>query len=151
MNIRFGYGRRTVPPTLALVGLIVLTGLTTAAQPSEKPPATDLTTVAHPALGKPPAAGHHRVNPRVARAPADGIRPVVSVCVWDGFDWDQLSNAERQAWETLGWSRALWQTNNSSGALSSSKDWSELSNGERNSAASLGFNAHNWNAACPRR
>jgi hypothetical protein len=131
MNIGFGYGLRAAAPMLALVGLIVLTGLPTAAQP---------------ASGKPPAAGNHQVKPR-----ADGIRRVVSVCVWDGFDWDQLSNAERRAWGTLGWSRALWQTNNSSGASSSSKEWSELSNGERNAAGSLGFNAHNWNVVCPRR
>jgi hypothetical protein len=127
----FGYGRCAAAPTLALVGLIVLTGLPISAQPVS---------------GKPLAAGNHQVKPR-----GDGIRRVANVCVWDSFDWDQLSNAERRAWETLGWSRTIWQTNNSSGALSSSKDWSELSNGERNSAASLGFNAHNWNAACPRR
>ena len=146
MNIRFGYGRRTVAPTLALVGLIVLTGLATAAQPSEEPPATGSTTVAQPALGKPPAARHHRVKPRVAHAPAVGIRPVANVCVWDGFDWDQLSNAERQAWETLGWSRARWETGND--VSSSSRDWSELSDTERNAAGRLGFAADNWNVVC---
>jgi hypothetical protein len=146
MNIHFGYGRRTVAATLALVGLIVLTGLATAAQPSEEPPATNLTTVAPPALGKPPAARHHRGKPRVARAPAVGIRPVASVCAWDGFDWDQLSNAERQAWETLGWSRARWETGKD--ASSSSRDWSELSDTERNAAGRLGFAADNWNVVC---
>ena len=146
MNIYFGYGRRTVAATLALVGLIVLTGLTNAAQPSEEPPATNLTTVAPPALGKPPAARHHRAKPRVAHAPAVGIRPVASVCAWDGFDWDQLSNAERQAWETLGWSRARWETGKD--ASSSSRDWSELSDTERNAAGRLGFAADNWNVVC---
>ena len=132
MNIGFGYGRYAAAPTLVLVGLIVLTGLPTAAQP---------------ASGKPPAAaGTHQVKPR-----ADGVRRVADVCVWDGFDWDQLSNAERRAWETLGWSRALWQTNNSTRVSSSSKDWSELSNGETNAAGSLGFSPHNWNVVCPRR
>ncbi len=163
MNIGFGYGRRTVAPAFALAGLIVLTGLATAAQPSadppaagpataaqpsKEPPAAGLKTVAPPALGKPRAAGYHRVKPHVAHAPADGIRHVASVCDWDGFDWDQLSHAERQAWETLGWSSALWKTGNSTRAPSSSKDWSELSDAERSAAGSLGYAAENWDIAC---
>ena len=88
-------------------------------------------------------------SPGVAAAPAEEIRPVVSVCVWDGFDWDQLSNAERQAWEALGWSRTLWETDNSTGASSSSRTWSDLSDTERNAAERLGFDADNWNVVCP--
>ena len=163
MNIRFGYGRRTGAPMLALAGLIVLTGLATAAQPpaeppatgqapaaqpSKEPPATGPKTGAPPALGKPRAAGYHRVKPHVAHARADGIRRVASVCDWEGFDWDQLSHAERQAWETLGWSSALWKTGNSTRETSSSKDWSELSDTERNAAGSLGYTADNWDVVC---
>ena len=60
-----------------------------------------------------------------------------------------MSEDETKAWETLGWSRALWETDNSGGASSSSKAWSELTDKERNAAAWLGYTAENWEVVCP--
>jgi hypothetical protein len=60
-----------------------------------------------------------------------------------------MSNAEKQAWEALGWSRAPWDSDNHE-AASSAKDWSELTPNERNAAERLGYNAENWEADCPR-
>jgi hypothetical protein len=95
------------------------------------------------------AAGSGRLAGKHQATPAPQIRSVVSVCVWEGLDWNQMSDDERQAWETLGWSRALWETDNSDGASSSSKAWSELTGKERNAAAWLGYTAQNWEVPCP--
>ena len=99
----------------------------------------------------PRAQRSRRRTRRIARIDRSmrAIRSVVSVCVWEGLDWNQMSEDERQAWEILGWSPALWETDNSGGASSSSKAWSELTPKERNAAAWLGYTAQNWEVPCP--
>ena len=94
-------------------------------------------------------AGKHQAQQTAIATPAPQIRSVVSVCVWEGLDWNQMSEDETKAWETLGWSRALWETDNADGASSSSKAWSELTDKQRNAAAWLGYTAENWEVACP--
>jgi hypothetical protein len=103
----------------------------------------------HRAAGSRRLVGKHQAKLTADARPAPQIRSVVSVCVWEGLDWNQMSEDERQAWETLGWSPALWETDNSGGASSSSKDWSELTPKERNAAAWLGYTAQNWEVPCP--
>jgi len=76
-----------------------------------------------------------------------GIRSVAHVCAWDALDWDELYDPEKKAFETLGWSRDNWNSDN--GAASSSKDWSELTYNERNAAQALGYNETNWEVSCP--
>jgi hypothetical protein len=76
-----------------------------------------------------------------------GIRSVAHVCAWDALDWDELYDPEKKAFETLGWSRDNWNSDN--GAASSSKDWSELNYKERNAAQALGYNETNWEVSCP--
>lgn len=118
MKIGAGYGCRTAAATLALVGLAIAT---------------------HPM---------HEGNLMIPSAAyADTIRSVANICDWATLGWDQLSDAERQAFQTLGWSGAIWQSNTA--PASSSKNWSELTPEERNAAQALGFNEPNWQVACP--
>lgn len=120
MNIGGGYGRRTAAATLALVGLVIAT---------------------HPM---------HVGNPMIPSAAyADTIRSVANTCDWVALGWDQLSDAERQAFQTLGWSSAIWGSNAVPAA--SSTNWSDLTSEERNAAQALGFNEQNWQVDCPSR
>jgi hypothetical protein len=75
------------------------------------------------------------------------IRSVAHVCAWDALDWDELYDAERKAFEILGWSRDNW--NSQVGSATSSKDWSELTGEQRKAAQALGYNAQNWEVSCP--
>jgi hypothetical protein len=119
MKIGFGYARRTAAATLALAGLVILTGPL-----------------------------HVRSDMISTAAHADEIRKIGNVCNWDNLDWDEMSSAERHAWETLGWYRALWDSGNYD-APSSAKDWDELTPRERAAAQVLGYDAQNWEVACP--
>jgi hypothetical protein len=118
MKIGFGYARRAAQTTLALAGLVILTG--------------------------PPHVRNEMIS---TAAHADEIRKVGNVCDWDNLDWDELSGAEKRAWEVLGWSRALWDSDND--AASASKNWDELTPRERNAAQWLGYDAQNWETNCP--
>ena len=117
MKIGFEYSRRATAATLALAGLVVLTGPL-----------------------------HVRIEMFSTAAHADEIRKIGNVCNWDNLDWDEMSGAERHAWEALGWSRALWDLD--SDAASSGKDWNELTPREKNAAQWLGFDEQNWEASC---
>jgi hypothetical protein len=59
---------------------------------------------------------------------ADYIRSLSSVCQWDHIRWDDMSQPERQAWITLGWTAQRWDSN--AAPASSSKDWTELTANE---------------------
>src|ERR1700749_1744357 len=61
-------------------------------------------------------------------AQAGGIRHVANICAWDALGWDALSDPEKKAFETLGYSSENW---NSGNAPSSSKEWSALNSNER--------------------
>lgn len=111
MNIGVRSGRRTAAATLALIGLLIVSG------------------------------------PFPGPAHADTIRSVANVCDWLAVGWDQLSDAEKQAFQTLGWSQANWGSNNE--PASSLKDWSKLTPDERNAAQTLGFNEQKWQVSCP--
>jgi hypothetical protein len=60
-----------------------------------------------------------------------------------------LTDAERQAFEILGWSRATWAGGNEDAASASRKVWSKLTPKERNAAQSLGYSAQDWDITCP--
>jgi hypothetical protein len=120
MKIGFRYPRRATAATFALTALVFL-------------------------IGSP----HVRNEMILTAAYADQIRQIGNVCNWDNLDWDEMSNAEKQAWETLGWSRALWDSDKYE-AASSGKDWDELTPSEKNAAQWLGYDAQSWEAACPR-
>jgi len=76
-----------------------------------------------------------------------GIRHVANVCAWEALGWADLSDPEKKAFGTLGFSSENWNSGNSA---ASSKEWSALTGNERNAAESLGYNAKNWDAPCPR-
>jgi hypothetical protein len=118
MKIGFVYARRAAAATLALAGLVILIGPLHVQNEM-------ITTAAH----------------------ADEIRRIGNVCNWDNLDWDEMSSSEKRAWEALGWSRALWDSDNTE-AASSEKDWDELTPNERNAAQWLGYDAQNWEANC---
>jgi hypothetical protein len=151
----FGYGRRTTAATLALVGLVVLACLhiripviSTAALAT--PASAQVVFDGRDQGGAPPSAGVAAPLGAGGAAPAaNGIRAIGNVCDWDKLGWDEMSNAEKQAWEALGWSRALWDADNNE-AASSAKDWDELTPREKNAAQWLGYDAQNWEASCPR-
>ena len=107
MNIGAGYGRRTAAASLALVGLVIV---------------TDPMHVGNPMI---PSAAY-----------ADTIRSVAKICDWAALHWDQFSDAEKQAFQTLGWSGAGWESNTA--PASYSKNWSELTSEEKNAAQALG-------------
>jgi hypothetical protein len=117
VKIGAGYGRREALATLASVGLVVLIG-------HLHMPNLAISTAAQASPARPPAVsdGQDQVNPGAGFAAplralfvapaANGIRNLGHVCNWETQDWDDLSNAERQAFQTLGWSRATWDGDN---------------------------------------
>jgi hypothetical protein len=165
------YGRRAALATLASVGLVVLIGhlhmrnlvISTAAEASlaRLPAASEGPDQVKPGAGfaVPPAAGFATspsagfaapVGAGFAALAANGIRSLGHVCNWETQDWDDLSDAERQAFQILGWSRATWDGDNEGAVSSSRKDWSELTPKERKAAQSLGYSAQDWDVVCPR-
>jgi hypothetical protein len=73
MKMGFGYARRAAAATLALAGLVILTGPL-----------------------------HVRNEIISTAAHADEIRKMGNVCDWDKLDWDEMSGTEKRAWEALG-------------------------------------------------
>jgi hypothetical protein len=118
VKIGFRYARRASAAALAFAGLVILAGPL-----------------------------HVRNELISTEAHADEIRKIGNVCNWDNLDWDEMSGAEKQAWETLGWYRALWDSDNNDPA-SSGKDWNELTPRERNAAQGLGYDAQSWETGC---
>jgi hypothetical protein len=141
--------------TLASVGLVVLIGhlhmrnlvISTAAQaaPARPPAVSDGQD-----QGKPGGGSAALLGGIFAAPAANGIRNLGHVCNWETQDWDDLSNAEREAFETLGWSRATWDGDNEGAASASGKGWSQLTPKERKAAQSLGYGAQDWDVVCPR-
>ncbi len=80
-------------------------------------------------------------------AQPSGIRHVANVCAWDALGWNELSDPEKKAFESLGYSNENWSSGN---AAASSKEWSALTSNERNAAQALGYNQKNWDAPCPK-
>ncbi len=154
MKIGTGYGRRAALATLASVGLVILIShlhmrslvISTAAQASPtRPPAVS----DGQDQGK-PGAGFAGPLGAFAAPAANGIRKLGHVCNWETQDWDDLTDAERQAFQILGWSRAIWDGDNEDAASASGKGWSNLTPKERNAAQSLGYSAQDWDVVCPR-
>lgn len=58
--------------------------------------------------------------------------------------WEEMSPAHRQAWEALGWTKAMWDDEISK-PITADKDWSELSTAEQTAATDLGYTEAEWN------
>jgi hypothetical protein len=159
VRIVAGYCRRAALATLASVGLVIpishshmrsLVISTAQASPTRPPAASDDgQDQGKPKAGLPSAGLAAPWGAFVAPA-ANGIRNLGHVCNWETQDWDDLTDAERQAFQILGWSRATWDGDNEDAASSSGKAWSKLTPKERNAAQSLGYSAQDWDVACPR-
>ena len=153
MKIDAGYGRRAALATLALVGPVALIGhlhmrnlvisIAAQASPSRPPAVSDGQDQAKAGAGFAGPLG------AFAGPAANGIRNLGHVCNWETQDWDDLTDAERQAFQILGWSRATWAGDNEGAASASGKSWSLLTPKERNAAQSLGYSAQDWDVACP--
>lgn len=87
------------------------------------------------------------VDPVAADNVVDGgIRRQDNLCDWWELDWDEMTNAEQQAWGALGWRSDNWGTDDPKAEpASSSKDWDELNAAEMQAARSLGFEPKTWN------
>ena len=159
MKIGAGYGRRAALAMLASVGLVILIiplhmrslVILTAAQasPTRPPAASNGQDQGKPGAGSPSAGLAAPWGAFVAPG-ANGIRNLGHVCNWETQDWDDLTDAERQAFQILGWSRAIWDGDNEDAASASGKGWSNLTPKERNAAQSLGYSAQDWDVVCPR-
>ena len=69
------------------------------------------------------------------------------VCSWNDVSWRDLSDDEKKAWETLGWTWQMWDAEEGgSQPASSSKGWVELSDDERAAARRLGYKRRTWDA-----
>jgi hypothetical protein len=108
MKIGAGCGRRAALATLASVGLVVLIGplhrqyavISIAAQASPARPlgASDGQDQGKPGAGS-PSAGFPGPLGAFATPAANGIRNLGHVCNWETQDWDDLTGAERQAFQ----------------------------------------------------
>jgi hypothetical protein len=159
MKIGAGCGRRAALATLASLGLVVLIGplprqypmisIAAQASPASPPAAPDGQGQGKPGAGL-PSAGFTGPLGAFMMPAANGIRNLGHVCNWETQDWDDLTGAERQAFQILGWSRETWDGDNEDAVSSSRKAWSQLSAQERKAAQSLGYSARDWNIVCPR-
>ncbi|HEY1452488.1 MAG TPA: hypothetical protein VGF57_03405 [Roseiarcus sp.] len=154
MKFGAGYGRRVALATLASIGLVVLIGhphmrtlvISTAAQAAPaRPPAVADGQEQDKSGGGPTAI----LGGMFAAPAANGIRNLGHVCNWETQDWDDLSNAEREAFQILGWSHATWDGDNEGAATPSGKEWPQLTPKERKAAQSLGYSAQDWDITCP--
>lgn len=118
-NVTTRAGRFGISASLLVSGLILFTILL------QKPPST-ITTVAR----------------------SEGSKVTGGACRWENLTWGGMSKQARQAWETLGWSRVMWDSDDANAPASSSKDWSELSDTERKAAEGLGYDAKTWGVDC---
>ena len=81
-------------------------------------------------------------------APAQGIAAGANsspLCSSANYDWDEMSQSMRNAWQALGWNKSRWQANRA--PASEAKDWDELTVNERRAAQSLGATANSWNSS----
>ena len=145
MKIGAGYGRRAASALVVLIACVQMGDLLISrgaqAAPAKPPAVSDGQNPA----GSPPVLGGIFAAPA-----ANGIRNMGHVCNWDTQDWDDLTVAEKQAFQILGWSRDIWDGDNEDAASASGKPWSRLSPKERTAAQSLGYSAQNWDIVCPR-
>jgi hypothetical protein len=158
MKISAEYRRRKALATLASLGLVVLIGnspiqysvISTAAQASPARPlaASDGQDQGKPVAASPSTALAGPGGAFTAPGP-NGIRNLGHVCNWETQDWEDLTSAEKEAFQTLGWSRETWDGDNEDAVPSSRKAWSKLTPKERNAAQSLGYSAEDWNIVCP--
>ena len=134
MKIGVGYCRRAARATLASVGLVIPI-IPLHMRSLGFQPRTGLTHKAPRRLRRArPGQTESGVADRGLRssrgafvAPgANGIRNLGHVCNWETQDWDDLTDAERQAFQILGWSRATWDGDNEDAASASGKPWSKL-------------------------
>ncbi len=69
------------------------------------------------------------------------------VCSWNDVSWRDMSDDEKKAWETLGWTWQMWDAEEAGPQPpSSSKGWVELSEDERAAARRLGYKRRTWDA-----
>lgn len=63
---------------------------------------------------------------------------------WDNFAWDEMPQAARDHWETLGWDEDSWDEDDPD-PDSASKSWDDLTDEEQHAAEELGYTEDRWN------
>jgi hypothetical protein len=73
------------------------------------------------------------------------IRGRADVCRWNNISWQEMSEDQRKAWQVLGWTDQMWESDQpAQQPPSSSKEWVELSDNERAAAQFLGYRRGSW-------
>lgn len=76
-------------------------------------------------------------------APSDA--PAADTCRWNDVGWSEMTDEERAAWRTLGWTGQMWDSDDpATQAPSSSEEWRSLSERERSAARQLGYGPNAW-------
>ena len=57
-----------------------------------------------------------------------------------------MSEEQRNAWRTLGWTDQMWGSEGPAQPASDSKAWTDLSQDERGAAQRLGYRPNTWDA-----
>ena len=69
------------------------------------------------------------------------------ICRWNNVDWQDMSEEQRKAWQTLGWTQQMWDSDDPAAPpASDSKAWTDLSEDERAAAGLLGYKPNSWDA-----
>jgi len=71
------------------------------------------------------------------------IRCAPILSLWDEAGWSELTPAEQELWQILGWDEASWEGEAAQPA-SEDKYWFGLSEEERAAAGKLGYTKESW-------
>jgi hypothetical protein len=97
------------------------------------------------ALAAPPLGGV--LGPWLAgQAQAEeGVRVPDDICAWQTANWADMNAAEQAAWEALGWTGTMWESDNPDDYPATEyKAWADLTQEESTAAAQLGFDQNSW-------
>ena len=65
--------------------------------------------------------------------------------MWAGLSWGDMTDAEHQLWQVLGWTQDAWDGDDpSKHPASEQKSWSELTEQEKDAAVVLGYSELTW-------
>jgi hypothetical protein len=67
-------------------------------------------------------------------------------CRWNGVEWQAMSDQQKTAWQALGWTEQIWESDTPAEPASNSKAWAELSENEQAAARLLGYKAKTWDS-----
>ena len=69
---------------------------------------------------------------------------LVKMGKYDDYDWDELPCEVKEACETLGYNKEIWDKGQQ--PASENKDWEELTAAEKEAAKVLGYDQNKWDS-----